>query len=462
MYGLTDVTFNLQYFFRDTEAFKRIAIKDFDHFEDRRGFFNEEVEDIWGKSLFTLHGEKWRQMRATLSPAFTGSKMRQMFELIADCGDGIVKHLTKRFEKGEKLNVEMKDLFSRYTNDVIATCAFGIKINSFDDPENSFYTNGKTLMNFGSFARGLRFFVGLVLPKISSTFNIRFFDQTISNIFKSIILDTMEVRRKNNIFRPDMINILMQVRAGTFREQIDEKSKETDDGFATVEESDVGKATVTRTWTDDEVVAQCLLFFLAGFETSSGVLMFAGYELVAHPDIQQKLFEEIDETNRRLGGNRITYDVLQKMKYLDQVISEVLRKWPVAPQIDRVCVKDYIFNYEKYNFKIEKGSCVSFSLYGIQNDPKYFPEPDVFDPERFSDENKHNIVSGTYVPFGVGPRNCIGSRFALMELKVILYYLLLNFSFEPNRDTQIPLKIKKQLFVGTEKGVHLELKPRRR
>lgn len=98
--------------------------------------------------------------------------------------------------------------------------------------------------------------------------------------------------------------------------------------------------------------------------------MFASYALVANPDVQQKLYEEIEETNKGLDGKRITYDFIQKMKYLDQVICETLRMWPVAIQIDRMCVKDYNYDDGKMNFKIDKGTCVSFSLYGIQHDPK--------------------------------------------------------------------------------------------
>lgn len=105
---------------------------------------------------------------------------------------------------------------------------------------------------------------------------------------------------------------------------------------------------------------------------------------------------------------------------------------------------------------------ILYPIYSIQHDEKYFPKPEKFDPERFSDENKHTIKPGTYVPFGIGPRNCIGSRFALMEIKVILFYLLLNFSLEPNEVTQIPLKMKRTIVMTTEKGVNLELKPRKK
>ncbi|XP_031640704.1 probable cytochrome P450 9f2 [Contarinia nasturtii] len=457
IYGVLDSTIR-QYAVRDPEVYKKIAIKDFDHFEDHRAIFNENMDELFGNSLISMHGEKWRQMRATLSPAFTGSKMRQMFELVSECADEIVKYFQKKSANGEKINIEMKDFFSRYTNDVIATCAFGIKVNSYADPNNDFYANGKKILNFGGFFKTLKFFAIIIFPKITRGLKLKFFDPLVSNFFKNMILDTMKMRQNNKIHRPDMINMLMKVREGNLEQHNDEKIQE---GFATVDESDVGKFTVIRKWNDNEIVAQCFLFFLAGFETSSTMLTFVAHELIVNADVQQKLYEEIAEVNERLGGTRITYDALQKMKYLDQVICEVLRKWPPATQTDRNCVKDYIYDDGKLKFKIEKGSNVIFPVYGIQHDPKYFPNPDKFDPERFNDENKHNIVPGTYVPFGVGPRNCIGSRFALMKMKAILYYLLLNFSFKSNKDTQIPLKMKKVPFqILTEKGVHLELKPR--
>lgn len=113
--------------------------------------------------------------------------------------------------------------------------------------------------------------------------------------------------------------------------------------------------------------------------------------------------------NRQIAGKRLTYDALQKMKYLDQVICETLRRWPPLPQTDRVCSKDYIINCSgNVQLKIDKGACVLFQIYGIHNDPKYFPNPDQFDPDRFSDENRGNIVPGTFLAFGSGPRSCIG------------------------------------------------------
>lgn len=217
-------------------------------------------------SIHMFEGEKWRQMRATLSPAFTGSKMRQMFELVAECTDEVVKHFTKKIENGEKVNVEMKDLFSRYTNDVIASCAYGLKINSLAEPENEFYINGKKLFDFTSFAKMLKILFILQMPAVARFFGIEFTDSKVSKIFRSTILDTMEIRKKNKIYRPDMINIMMEIREGTLKQQAEDKGKEKErEGFATVEESDVGNVTVNRDWNDDEIVAQCFIFFAGRF-----------------------------------------------------------------------------------------------------------------------------------------------------------------------------------------------------
>ncbi|KAG4072707.1 hypothetical protein HA402_001819 [Bradysia odoriphaga] len=459
IYGLFDFRVP-QYVVRDPETIKQITVKGFDHFEDHKTFTDEKTDRLFGNALFFLKGEKWRQMRATLSPAFTGSKMRQMFELIAECTDGVVEHFLKKVKCGEKINLEMKDFFTRYANDVIASCAFGLKVNSFTEPQNEFYTNGKYLLNFTGLKQLLKMLAMFQMPTVARIFGISLTGGPIGKSFYDTILNTMKYRKEKNIFRPDMINIMMQVRDGTLKHQTEEKKKEQE-GFATVEESDVGKLLVNRTWNDDEVVAQCFLFLVAGFDTTSTLLTFAAYELAANQDVQQKLYEEIVIMNEQLDGKCINYDALQKMTFLDQVISETLRKWPPVTQVDRVCNKDYVLNVDGKSLKLEKGTPLLFPLYGIHHDAKYFPNPEKFDPERFDDANKHNIAPFTFNPFGFGPRACIGSRFALMEIKAILYKILLNFSIEPNEKTVIPVKLIKSAFsLQAENGMHVQFKPR--
>lgn len=447
-----------QYIVRDPELIKQITLKDFDHFEHRRGFGETFFDNLWSNILISKQGEKWHNMRSTLSPAFTGSKMRQMFELVTDCAIDFVDHFVKQNQSS--IGVEVKDVVSRYTNDVIATCAFGLKVNSLAEPDNEFYANGKKLMEFTSFGKAVKGFILMKLPFVAKVLNITFTDKAVAKQFRDTILNTMEIRKEKNIHRPDMINILMQIRDGTLKRPVDEKNVENE-GFATVKESDYDRAAVSHIWTDDEIVAQCFGFFIGSFDTSSTLLTFAAYELAVNPNVQQKLYEEIREMNRQISPQRLSYDAIQKMKYLDQVVSETLRKWPPLPQTDRVCIKDYVINNGCSQLRIDKGGCVLIQIYCIHNDPKYFPDPDRFDPERFSDENKGNITPGTYLAFGSGPRNCIASRFALMKIKSLLYYLLLHFSLEPNEKTQIPLKLKKvALSLQSDDGVQLNLHPR--
>lgn len=396
-----------QYVVRDPETIKLITVKDFDHFEDHKTFTDEKTDRLFGNALIFLKGEKWRQMRATLSPAFTGSKMRQMFELIAECTDGVVEHYTKQAERGSKINVEMKDFCTRYANDVIASCAFGLKVNSFAEPDNEFYTNGKNLLNFSALKQLLKMLLMFQLPAVARILKISITGGPIGKTFYDTILNTMKYRKEKGIFRPDMVNIMMQVRDGTLRHKTEENKKEQE-GFATVEESDMGKLSINRSWNDDEIVAQCFLFFVAGFDTTSTLLTFAAYELAANPDVQQKLYEEIANVNEQLDGKRINYDALQKMEFLDQVISETLRKWPPVPQVDRLCNKDYVLKVNDKTLKLEKGTPLLIPVYSIHHDAKYFPNPELFDPERFNDDSKRSIAPFTFNPFGYGPRNCIG------------------------------------------------------
>lgn len=107
------------------------------------------------------------------------------------------------------------------------------------------------------------------------------------------------------------------------------------------------------------------IYFAGGSETTSTALTFAAYELTVNPDIQQRLYEEIFETNEKLNGQRITYDALQKMKYLDQVVCETLRKWPPLPNADRICVKNYVYDDHKFKFEIEKGKTAFIPFYGM-------------------------------------------------------------------------------------------------
>ena len=184
----------------------------------------------------------------------------------------------------------------------------------------------------------------------------------------------------------------------------------------------------------------------------------ASYELAVNDDVQKKLREEFLKAEKSKTGEFITYDEIQSFKYLDHVVSEVLRKWPPAPVIERIAARDFNFEYEELSFKVEKGRVFIIPIYPIHHDRKHFPNPHKFNPERFSEENKGINNMNAYMPFGLGPRNCIASRFALMNMKTVIYYLILNFEIKVCEKTQIPIKYGNSLLsMQMEKGVWVEL-----
>ncbi|XP_030746952.1 cytochrome P450 6a22-like [Sitophilus oryzae] len=209
--------------------------------------------------------------------------------------------------------------------------------------------------------------------------------------------------------------------------------------------------------TIDEAAAQAFIFFLAGFETTSTTTSFALFELSINFMYREKARKEISAVLEKYNGT-MTYDALMEMKYRTVIMSETLRKYPPAPVFLRVCTKRYpIPDTDAY---IEKGQSVLIPCYGLHRDDRYWHEPDIFDPERFSEKNKDKIVDGTYIPFGAGPRNCIGIRFALVQAKIALALFLMNFDFDLSPRTKLPLKMEtKGIILSPIGGLWLRVNP---
>jgi len=182
-------------------------------------------------------------------------------------------------------------------------------------------------------------------------------------------------------------------------------------------------------------------FFFAGFSTTSNFISFVLYMLALNPEVQTKLREEVDSQLFSKGdGKKLDYDELNGLVYLDMVICETLRKFPALARLERVCVKDYHDPSE--NLRIPKGAVVAVPVQNIHNDKQYYEYPDKFYPEHFTPENKAKRNPYAFLPFGTGPRNCIGMRFALIESKAAVAFIIHNFKVEPTANTPIPVKVK--------------------
>ncbi|XP_038202456.1 cytochrome P450 3A11-like isoform X9 [Arvicola amphibius] len=412
----------------DTEMIKDVLVKEcYSVFTNRRVF---GPVGIMGKAIFASKDEEWKRLRALLSPAFSSGKLKEMFPIIEESGDILVKYLRREAEKGKPLN--MKEIFGAYSMDVITSTAFGVSVDSLNNPNDPFVKKIENLFKMDLFDP-LLMSVALfpLLIPIYERLNISIFPKDSIAFFKKFVDRIKENRlHSNQKHQVDFLQLMLN-------SQNNSKDKESHKALS-----------------DIEIVAQSIIFIFGGYDTTSSTLAFALYSLATHPDIQKKLQEEIDLALPNKAPP--SYDKVMEMEYLDMVLSETLRLYPTGNRLDRLCKQDVEMN----GVFIPKGSVVIIPICVLQHDPQYWPEPEEFLPERFSKENKGSINPYVYMPFGYGPRNCLGMRFALMSMKLAVIKVMQNFSLQPCKETQIPLKLNRQPLLQPEKPIVLKVVPR--
>ncbi|KAG8039567.1 hypothetical protein G9C98_008210 [Cotesia typhae] len=181
-----------------------------EYISNHQSLIDPAIEPLLGNNLFGLHGNEWRQMRALISAAFTSSKMKSMFKLMSDCSSTFIDSLVKKLNQGH-CEFNSKDIFTRYANDTIATCAFGISVDSMENPDNDFYVLGRKAASFDTL-KYLRFFMVRTFPTISKLLGIKVTQAHVEKFFYDMVRDTIAIRDEKAIYRPDMIQIMMETR----------------------------------------------------------------------------------------------------------------------------------------------------------------------------------------------------------------------------------------------------------
>ncbi|XP_018431728.1 PREDICTED: cytochrome P450 3A29-like [Nanorana parkeri] len=417
----------------DPAIIKSILVKEcYSLFTNRRNF---GLNGPLHSAVSVAADEQWKRIRTVLSPTFTSGKLKQMFPIIKHYGDLLVKNIQKKVDNREPLN--MKDIFGSYSMDIVLSTSFSVNVDSQNNPDDPFVANGKKLFTF-SFFNPL-FLITVLCPfliPLLDKLNFCFLPLNVLNFFQDAIKSIKKNRQKG--IHSDRVDFLQLM--------VDSQTK---DGTSIGEESHGYKEL-----TDTEIMAQALIFIVAGYETTSTTLMFMAYLLAAHPDVQTKVQEEIDTHLPNKASP--TYEALMQMEYLDMVIYESLRLYPAAGRIERVCKKTTEIN----GVTIPEGVVTVIPVFALHRDPALWTDPEEFRPERFSKENRETQDPNTFLPFGAGPRNCIGMRFALVNMKSAITLLLQNFHFRTCKDTPIPLEIDTTGFLKTKKPVILNLVPR--
>ncbi|CAH1395673.1 unnamed protein product [Nezara viridula] len=393
---------------KDPEYINDILKTSFEHFHDRAFQVDEKTNPL-DEHLFFLKGNKWRYIRNKMSPLFSKVKLKWMYEEIEKCVD-IFDECVAELSDGKDL--DMKELLARCTTDVISSCAYGVEPQCLKNPNSElrkvgrdFFAPGKTNM--------LIAILRLSVPRLLLLFKIKTVSTKINNFFLTTTKNILHLRRSTGVVRKDFVQLLLELKEkGTVNIDSTEIEKEE-----MHEDSPNEKIELT----DSLLAAQSFVFFLAGFETTSTTLYFTFYLLAKHPGFQERARKEVLQVKAKYG--QLTFDSLKELKFLNNCIAETLRIFPSLAILNRECIKDYTL---PDGTVIEKGMNILIPTLSLHRDPKYFPDPLEFKPDRF----ENPPIRGTYLPFGDGPRICIGKRFAEAVMSSLLARSLEKYRFE--------------------------------
>ena len=422
-------------YINDIEIIKHVLIKDFDHFTDRRNLeLNQNVESnrYFMHTLKFLNGESWKKMRLIMSPVFTSGKLKFMMPVVMDVADTMIEHFEPMAAK--KVSFDCKDHMLNFTAEVISRCGLGIEANAFKNPEG-LIREIKSLAGDTStgFWQGLKLVIFFTLPALAKRLPITFTSDRSMRHMIDVIRKSMEARKKSGSRRKrhDFIELFLKAMEES---ESEDANVETEDQFEKdAQQKHVSPSLMRKKFNDEEIelymISNAMVLFLAGLDTSSTMMSVCLYFLAKNLRVQEQLREEIDRAVMENNGDKhLEYNVVQTLPYLDKIINESLRLYPLIFE-ERVCVKSY--KIPGTNFTVPKGMLVQIPHMAIMRDPKFYPNPNNFDPENFSAENRAARSPYAFLPFGIGPRNCIGMRFALLQMKVSIFRIIADYKVLP-------------------------------
>jgi cytochrome P450 len=343
----------------------------------------------------------------------------------------------------EELNGRDFDALSLYqglTCQVISECALAMKVNCQRDPNDEFM---KAISGFLKNAMSPLVFVALSFPFVGWIITKVVERLAISGQMTKMICENVErvirIRREEK-----WNNLVTNAEDGNHVDVLQLMLDATERGVK------------EKRLTDDEIVANAWVFVLGGFETTASALTFTTYLLMRHPDIQQRLFNELASA---FAIDEIpSYEKVNSLTYLDQIICESLRLYP--PVVAFV-IRENEKPIQLGPYVIPPKVNLQIPVWEIHHDPNLWPDPFCFDPERFSPANKKTHASMSWIPFGGGPRNCVGMRFALLETKFALARIFRTFKFLPSEFTEDTLNLTvATVTITPQNGVHLRCERR--
>ena len=323
-----------------------------------------------GNGLLTNEGDFWKRQRKLAQPAFHSKRIEAYANVMVE----YTQRMLAGWRTGETRRIDREMM--KLTLNIVAKTLFDADVAKDADHVGDLLTRILEASND-------RLNSGVQLPDWLPTPKNRQMHKDIAEL-DVIIQRFINERRQSGEDKGDLLSMLLQAR--------------DDDGSG---------------MDDKQLRDELMTIFLAGHETTAMNLTWTWYLLMEHPEVMSRLKAEVDAV---LGDRPATMADLANLKYAEMVIKESMRLYPPAASVGREPIHDL----ELAGYTIPKGSLMTLSTYGLHRNPAIFKDAEAFDPERFSPENEKTIPRYGYLPFGAGPRVCIGNSFAMMEARLIL------------------------------------------
>ncbi len=367
-----------------------------------------------GNGLITSEGETWRRNRKLAQPAFYKTQLEGLYQAMTGVAERYCQDLTERIKTN--VTLEITEEMMSVTADIVLKALFSSENPAAISEMYRIMVDSQEYIMMRTIAPYLTPFSYINGKHRRFRKDMDWFDGHLYNLINE--------RRKESGPANDLLSMLLHARY-----------------------EDTGEP-----MSDQQLRDEAITLFAAGHETSSNGLSWTLYLLTQHPEIMQKLRMEVD---RVLGDRTPSFEDLRKLTYTMQVIQESMRLYPPAFAVGREPLEDD----EILGVKIPKGSAVFISISGLHRDPKYWERPDEFYPTHFDTENERNRPRMAYMPFGAGPRMCIGNHFALMEMQLLLAMLVRQFDLE--LVTNRPVVAQPLITLKPKHGIKMRIHPRK-
>ncbi|GIX92037.1 cytochrome P450 3A12 [Caerostris extrusa] len=379
-------------------------------------------DPIMDNTLFVLDGDAWKRVRNIVTPRIHYFQTKKIMPLLTECCDLLVERLSQTLEKSEFINCQ--DFFESFVLCAIGRCAFGMNISAVKNPDNTFVEKSKKLFDeCFSWRTKLTVFYSALMK----VFRLNLLNPETTEFYRDIIIQVFRGKKKKHNVASYLINdhtplVLSSVKTlfgdiskeslincikDDFLQMLLDAEDSNNNGNNTVCEKGSCKVNTdskpaNKGLSHDEMLSQSITFFIAGFDVTTSLLSHICYRLAMHQDYQEMVVDEMNEALNNNNGN-ICYEALAEMKFMDAAINECLRM--PCGQIERRAEADY--TVEEKNIHLRK-----------RNDCQFY-EPDLNRPQY------------VHLPFGSGPRICVGMRFVQVQVKMCLTKILMKFQSLP-------------------------------